>query len=494
MTIAFVCPDSFNNYELMEENFQQNENISKITCATTNSYELSKRYADKFNIEHYRETSGGKIFNLRKIVQCADKVVLFEKENYNKAVYSRTQKALIEANRLNKEVQHINFKDVEEKYRTFFKKIKLFKEIQQNQKLEGRNDYNILNVVRNENHEVGMHSNVLYSLLNPYGLHYQGDLFLKLFIKDVLIGDEDILIDIGDNIEVEAEESTYENRRIDFTIKSDTYYIGIEIKINASDLPNQISHYYEDLVKKAADHNIKKENVLIYYLTKFGTPANPLSYNYMEDYKKRSFNEHIFKWVENCQKEVKEITNLNEAFENYKTIVKKITNKYEGNIMKLEEFLLKEENNNDLKKEDYKNILDEIDKAQLSFSKNFITNTKKDFDNILTSSNNFFDIGISQNDYNIILRYLHANDNKLVCQVLMLDNTGNFDSKNIIQQSKKNNIFNILKGIDEKFNKGWSASYGVLELDFVRIQNKDTLVKKIKDLEVEIKSKLNDVI
>ncbi|MGR6780340.1 Putative uncharacterized protein [Moritella viscosa] len=53
---------------------------------------------------------------------------------------------------------------------------------QEQQKLRGLNDYNMVNVVRKANQEVGMHSNVLYSLLDPNGLHYQNDLFLSLFI------------------------------------------------------------------------------------------------------------------------------------------------------------------------------------------------------------------------------------------------------------------------------------------------------------------------
>ena len=53
-------------------------------------------------------------------------------------------------------------------------------------------------------------------------------------------------------------------------------------------------------------------------------------------YKKISFEKHILQWIENCQKEVRNITNLNEAFENYKDIIKKITNNYEGRIKLLE--------------------------------------------------------------------------------------------------------------------------------------------------------------
>ena len=74
----------------------------------------------------------------------------------------------------------------DEKYINFFEKIKLFKEEQKKQKQRGLNDYNMVNIVRKENAEVGMHSNVIYSLIDPNGLHYQDDLFLKIFIKDVL--------------------------------------------------------------------------------------------------------------------------------------------------------------------------------------------------------------------------------------------------------------------------------------------------------------------
>ncbi|QNM89354.1 hypothetical protein HOO34_06645 [Aliarcobacter cryaerophilus] len=61
---------------------------------------------------------------------------------------------------------------LDEKYINFFEKIRLFKEEQKKQKQRGLNDYNMVNVVRKENAEVGMHSNVIYSLINPQGLHY----------------------------------------------------------------------------------------------------------------------------------------------------------------------------------------------------------------------------------------------------------------------------------------------------------------------------------
>ena len=233
---------------------------------------------------------------------------------------------------------------LDERFINFFEKIKLFKEEQKKQKQRGLNDYNMVNVVRKENAEVGMHSNVIYSLIDPNGLHYQDDLFLRIFIKNVLE-----INDFGDILSVQAEESTNENRRVDFTIKSSNYYIGIEMKVDASDLENQISHYYNDLREKASKDS--NQEVIIYYLTKNGKDASLNSHNNKLEYKRISFENHILTWIENCQKEVKNITNLNEAFENYKDIVKKITNKYKGRVMLLEDELLKNEKYYELARE-----------------------------------------------------------------------------------------------------------------------------------------------
>ncbi len=226
---------------------------------------------------------------------------------------------------------------MDEKYINFFKKIRFFKEEQKKQKQRGLNDYNMVNVVRKENAEVGMHSNVIYSLINPQGLHYQDDLFLNKFIT-IVLGEK--IENFGSILSVQAEELTFENRRIDFTIKSTNYYIGIEMKIDANDLNNQINDYEVDLITKAKNENI--ENVVIYYLTKDGKEAAQHSCKDVT-YKRISFENHILNWIENCQKEVRNITNLNEAFENYKDIVKKITNKYEGRVMSLKDELLKNE-------------------------------------------------------------------------------------------------------------------------------------------------------
>ena len=202
-------------------------------------------------------------------------------------------------------------------YHNFFKTIKEFKAQQIKQKMRGLNDYNMVNVVRKANHEVGMHSNVIYSLINPDGVHYQGDLFLKLFIKTVLK-----ISNFGEIFEVRAEEQTDDNRRVDFTIKSDKYFIGIEMKIDSGDLKKQIYDYYNYLKKESDTKN--KQKVLIYYLTKHPKkPSKRSVYDTSIDVKNITFDIDILNWIDASQKEVKNITNLNEAFENYKSIVQK---------------------------------------------------------------------------------------------------------------------------------------------------------------------------
>lgn len=108
MIIAFICPDSYNNYAAIELELEKHEGISKILCATTNSCTLSKRYADKNNIEHYRETCSGKEEALRRVVKSADKVIAFQQKERDLKKYSRTQIALNFAEKFNKDVQ-LNF-------------------------------------------------------------------------------------------------------------------------------------------------------------------------------------------------------------------------------------------------------------------------------------------------------------------------------------------------------------------------------------------------
>ncbi|UXC28763.1 PD-(D/E)XK nuclease family protein [Aliarcobacter butzleri] len=365
---------------------------------------------------------------------------------------------------------------LDENYINFFEKIKLFKEEQKKQKQRGFNDYNMVNVVRKENAEVGMHSNVIYSLIDPNGLHYQDDLFLKTFIKDVLE-----INDFGNILSVQAEESTNENRRVDFTIKSSIYYIGIEMKIDALDLENQISHYFEDLKEKAEKDS--KQEVIIYYLTKNGKDASFHSHREIK-YKKISFENHILTWIENCQKEVRNITNLNEAFENYKDIVKKITNKYEGRVMSLKNELLKNEEYFELAKEiseafqEAKNEkIQELKNKQINLIIEIVEENNLQFINYLPKNWTAIDV-FSELSIRII-----ANEKDYLIQVFDKIGYGK-DVDNL----KKEVILEKLINIDNRFKSSYSKVYGQITIDYQDIDKEklNDFLSKLINLKDEI--------
>ncbi|MCT7586427.1 PDDEXK-like family protein [Aliarcobacter butzleri] len=365
---------------------------------------------------------------------------------------------------------------LDEKYINFFEKIKLFKEEQKKQKQRGLNDYNMVNVVRKENAEVGMHSNVIYSLIDPNGLHYQDDLFLQIFIKDVLE-----INDFGDILSVHAEESTNENRRVDFTIKSSKYYIGIEMKIDALDLENQISHYYDDLNEKASKDSNQK--VLIYYLTKNGKDASFHSHKEIE-YKKISFEKHILQWIENCQKEVRNITNLNEAFENYKDIIKKITNNYEGRIKLLENELSNNEKYYELAKEiseafqKAKNKkINELKNKQINLIIEIVEEKNLQFINYLPKNWTAIDI-FSELSIRII-----ANEEDYLIQVF--DKSGYGED---VDNLKKEVILKKLINIDNRFKSAYSKVYGQMTINYEDIDKEklNDFLSKLINLKDEI--------
>ena len=207
-------------------------------------------------------------------------------------------------------------------------KYSFYKKEVETKKKNGINNFNPILVLRKKGEEVGLHSQFIYSLIDPNGEHYQDTLFLDLFIKDVLGLD-----DFGTISSVEREYIIDEQRRIDFVIQSDRYKIAIEMKIYAVDQKNQISDYLKDMQSKIETDEDNEAQV--YYLTLYGKKASQNSHNNV-DYKRVSFQKHILKWLNSCQNEIKNNTNLKniyEAIEQYKIVVEKLTNQYKDKIM-----------------------------------------------------------------------------------------------------------------------------------------------------------------
>lgn len=188
-------------------------------------------------------------------------------------------------------------------------------------KLNGET-FNIFSILNMERNEVETHSKFIYELLNPKGTHNQGSLFLNLFISDVLG-----LVDYKKIKYVKREDLTSENRRIDFTIETEVYQIGIEMKIDARDQDMQLLDYSKELKNRC--NNMQQDK--LYYLTLSGYEAEVSSTSKKlkldEDYKLLSFEVDILNWIDRCIEKSATIPTLREGLVHYRNLIRKITNK-----------------------------------------------------------------------------------------------------------------------------------------------------------------------
>ena len=133
------------------------------------------------------------------------------------------------------------FDEFEKAYKEYENKVK-------ERRARGIHDYNVFDVL--ETKEV-KHSKFIASLLDPKGLHYQGDLFLREFVK--ICVPKDFEFDTS-NAQVFRE---YEN--IDIYITDGNKHIIIENKIcDANDQDKQIYWYIETIKDTMLELRIMK--------------------------------------------------------------------------------------------------------------------------------------------------------------------------------------------------------------------------------------------
>ena len=178
--------------------------------------------------------------------------------------------------------------------------------------------YNLFSVLDVEEKEVIM-CRMLADLLNPYGQHKCGSIFLRSFMDDVLHVDNSVIDNI-DKLQV-TKEYPIENRgsgpcesdaneskltkekqpkRIDIVIHGAGHFIPIEVKIDASETGTQCWEYYQYASK--IDHQTN-----LYFLTKYGTyPDNSydifINKNCTDKFKRISFAKDIKIWLETIAK------------------------------------------------------------------------------------------------------------------------------------------------------------------------------------------------
>ncbi len=235
----------------------------------------------------------------------------------------------------------------------FLEQYKQFKKKQNKQRLRGLNDYNVFSALYPDcSNEVHLHSGFIYSLLNPDGEHYQGPLFLDLFIK--AIGLESFGLDI---------ESAYvkkEHHNIDIYISDGNKHIILENKIFAQDQEKQITRYIKkiesEIIKEKGNNpnDNPSDSIYVLYLSLDRDMPNSNSiagYEYHGEYlvsktnqkekvrfKAIKYKKDIQKWLELSLKEVENLTNLHFAITQYQEAIKKLCGLYKKRGIAIIEF------------------------------------------------------------------------------------------------------------------------------------------------------------
>lgn len=228
----------------------------------------------------------------------------------------------------------------QEQYQEFFDEFeKAYKEYEnkvKERRARGIHDYNIFDVL--EAKEI-KHSKFIVSLLDPKGLHYQGDLFLNKFIE--VCGIDDFGLDTL-NSQVYRE---YKN--IDIYITDGNKHIIIENKIwNAYDQDKQIYRYIETIKKE--NSLLDNDRILVLYLTpNFNKTPSQESLNgfkikdgFLEKGNDKIPYKHIIcndilKWLNEVKIEIVNLTDLNVIITQYEKAVKNLINgeKMENNLL-----------------------------------------------------------------------------------------------------------------------------------------------------------------
>ena len=273
----------------------------------------------------------------------------------------------------------------QEQYQEFFDEFeKAYKEYEnkvKERRARGIHDYNVFDVL--ETKEV-KHSKFIASLLDPKGLHYQGDLFLREFVKICVSNDFEfdtsrakVYIEYGDT-----------KGRIDIYITDDNKHIIIENKIcNANDQDKQIYRYIETIKKE--NLSLDNDGILVLYLTpNDGKTPSKESLNgfkikdgFLEkDNDKIRYKhivcDHILEWLDKIKIEIVNLTDLNVIITQYEKAVKNLINKGEK---------MENENLIELVKQNYK-IAKEISKVVDEAEKEIINEFFKDLSECLAKN------------------------------------------------------------------------------------------------------------
>ena len=159
------------------------------------------------------------------------------------------------------------------------------------------NAFNHLNIVRGE----VKHLAFIGNLLDPYGTHFQNDLFLQYFIQNLCdykslstYKNLETFVDKNPFVEIEKVIKDTDGKyigRVDLWLENDDFIIAIEGKIEAKDNKGQLKKYNEYLI------NQDKKFVLL-YLTLRGEKPENIDENELKNFHRISFTEDILGLIE----------------------------------------------------------------------------------------------------------------------------------------------------------------------------------------------------
>jgi hypothetical protein len=254
----------------------------------------------------------------------------------------------------------------ENEYKDLLKIFNKLDEDNKSKKKKGIHDYSLMNALLKKIDEVHLHSNFIYSMINPRGNHYCDSNFLNIFLDSI---NESSFIDI-DNARTHKEKG-----KIDLLVEDGEHYLIIENKLSAVDQPRQISRYIHYIIEKYLDKDDEKihEKIRVVYLSEYkATPSqksesiigfelkdgaltrNDESVSELTlpkrgtkiNFNRVQHSNQLYKWVEESKKYLAGKPNnemLIYAFEEYRLILERLKSNNWRKIMSLDEYLLKEE-------------------------------------------------------------------------------------------------------------------------------------------------------
>ncbi|WP_086237792.1 PD-(D/E)XK nuclease family protein [Campylobacter porcelli] len=220
------------------------------------------------------------------------------------------------------------FAEFEKAYNEYENKVK-------ERRARGIHDYNIFDVL--ETKEV-KHSKFIASLLDPKGLHYQGDLFLREFIN--ACGISDFGLDASNALVYR------EYKNIDIYITDGDKHIIIENKLWTSDHDEQVARYIRIIIGEIGEQNEDSlseiyERILVLYLTPSDDVIKKLDGidevkndsliidNNEIAFKHISYKKEIIEWLCRVKDEITNLMDLTAIISQYEKAVKILTNQGE---------------------------------------------------------------------------------------------------------------------------------------------------------------------